>query len=91
MRKSIIILWIATLLVVIFLILSQRYEISGGYRLDRLTGKVWILSYNTQKLLPVQKTNNELVKKDQSAVKSASSFSKGLVEEKPKAPFRETK
>ena len=91
MQRPVIVLWVATLLTGIFFILSQRYEITGGYRLDRLTGEVWALSYNTQKSLPVQKTNNELIKKDQSAAKSTNSFNKGLEEEKSKSPFRETK
>ncbi|MCX5687967.1 MAG: hypothetical protein NTV71_04975 [Candidatus Omnitrophica bacterium] len=91
MQRPVMILWVATLLTVIFFILSQRYEITGGYRLDRLTGGVWALSYNTQKSLPVQKTNNELIKRDQPAVKSTNSFSKGLEEEKSKSPFREQK
>jgi len=85
------VLWIATLLTVIFFILSQRYEITGGYRLDKLTGEVWALSYNTQKLLPVQKTNSELIKKDQLSAKSINSFNKGPEEDRSKSPFRETK
>ena len=90
MQRPVIVLWVATLLTVIFFILSQRYEITGGYRLDRLIGEVWALSYTTQKSLPVQKTNNELIKRDQSAAKSTNFLSKGLEEEKPKSPFRET-
>ncbi len=91
MQRPVIVLWVATLLTVIFFILSQRYEITGGYRLDRLTGEVWALSYNTQKSLPVQKTNSELIKRDQSSAKSTNPLSKGLEEEKSKSPFRETK
>jgi|GEM_PF-3153031 len=91
MQRPVIVLWVATLLTVIFFILSQRYEITGGYRLDRLTGEVWALSYNTQKSLPVQKTNSELIKRDQSAAKSTNSLSKGLEEDKSKSPFRETR
>ena len=91
MQRPVILLWAATLVTVIFFILSQRYEITGGYRLDKLTGEVWALSYNTQKSLPVQKTNNELIKKDQLSAKSANSFNKGREEDKSKSPFRETK
>ena len=54
MKKSIIILWVATILSIVFFSLTQRYEIIStsttglptGYKLDKLTGKVWALIGN---------------------------------------------
>ena len=50
MKKSIIILWIATILSIVFLSLTQRYAVTmagGGvpyaYKLDKLTGRVWMV------------------------------------------------
>lgn len=64
MKKSIIVLWIATLVVIVFIGLSQRYTIktvgSGyGYKLDRLTGNVWFLmSYEERKLVTKKKSRD---------------------------------
>lgn len=50
MRKTIIVLWILTLIIIIFVSFSQRYQISAGgsfafaYKIDKLTGKVWYIT-----------------------------------------------
>ena len=64
MKKSIIVLWVATILSIVFLSLTQRYEIIStatrdlpvGYKIDKLTGKVWFLrGVLDQILIPVEK------------------------------------
>jgi hypothetical protein len=55
MKKEIIFLWIATLIVLIFVAFAQRYSLSLPCKIDRLTGKVWLLSGGVQKEITQEK------------------------------------
>ncbi|MCK5305721.1 MAG: hypothetical protein KAJ66_01140 [Candidatus Omnitrophica bacterium] len=51
MKNAVISLWIATIIIIIFVGLTQRYSIvvAGGnlpvaYKLDKITGKVWFVN-----------------------------------------------
>ena len=66
MKRSVFVLWIATLLAIIFLSLTQRYTITQaadspyGYKLDKLTGKVWFLKgVLRQVLVPIETEKEE--------------------------------
>ena len=50
MKNAIIFLWITTIIIIIFVSLTQRYSVvvAGGslpvaYKIDKLTGKVWFV------------------------------------------------
>ena len=63
MKRAILVLWIITILAIIFLGLTQRYAITAsttelpfGYKIDKLTGKVWFLKGAIGQLeMPVKK------------------------------------
>jgi|GEM_PF-2453944 hypothetical protein len=59
MKQSIIILWIATLAVIVFLALSQRYTSGAGgsatFKIDRLTGEVSFIRWDGEELIVYEK------------------------------------
>ena len=67
MKNTVIFLWIATIIIIIFVSLTQRYSIvvAGGslpiaYKLDKLTGKVWFVNGLAGQTLVPTKTLKDL-------------------------------